>query len=329
MTAARTGKVEAVKALLAHGADVNAKESRRGQTALMWAAAEGNVEVVEALIQAGADLHARLDSGFTPFLFAVREGRIGVVRALLKAGADVNETIQPPPLPDEESAGIHGAPARGHQRPAPGGRQRALSNWPPSCSMPAPIPNAAGPGYTALHVDHLGPQARRRRQRSRAGRLRQHDQPASWSRSWWSKGANLNARMTRKVNFGLTSLNTMGATPFLLAAKTADAELMRFLAKLGADPLHPERRQRHAADGGRGTRHALSRRGCRHRERSGGGAASRARSRQRSECGRQERRDRHARRRLQESAGRGAIPGRPRRQDRRSGIRRTSRAGRR
>ena len=66
MTAARTGKVDAVKALLAHGADVNAKESRRGQTALMWAAAEGNVEVVEALLKAGADLHARLDSGFTP-----------------------------------------------------------------------------------------------------------------------------------------------------------------------------------------------------------------------------------------------------------------------
>ena len=80
MTAARTGKVDAVKALLAHGADVNAKEPRRGQTALMWAAAEGNVEVVEALLRAGADFHARLDSGFTPLLFAVREGRIGVVR---------------------------------------------------------------------------------------------------------------------------------------------------------------------------------------------------------------------------------------------------------
>jgi ankyrin repeat protein len=31
----------------------------------------------------------------------------------------------------------------------------------------------------------------------------------------------------------------MGATPFLLAARTADAELMRYLAKLGADPLIP------------------------------------------------------------------------------------------
>src|SRR5438034_9744332 len=38
MTAARTGKIEAVKALLSHGAVVDAKESRRGQTAVMWAA---------------------------------------------------------------------------------------------------------------------------------------------------------------------------------------------------------------------------------------------------------------------------------------------------
>src|SRR5579862_3657031 len=54
-----------------------------------------------------------------------------------------------------------------------------------------------------------------------------------------AKGANINARMTRKVNLGLTSLNTMGATPFFLAARTADAELMRYLAKLGADPMIP------------------------------------------------------------------------------------------
>jgi ankyrin repeat protein len=49
------------------------------------------------------------------------------------------------------------------------------------------------------------------------------------------KGADINARMTKKVNVGLTSLNTTGATPFLLAARTADTELMKYLASLGAD----------------------------------------------------------------------------------------------
>ena len=45
--------------------------------------------------------------------------------------------------------------------------------------------------------------------------------------------------MTKPVNVGLTGLNTLSATPFLLAARTADAELMRALAALGADPLLP------------------------------------------------------------------------------------------
>src|SRR5512134_1054142 len=39
MTAARTGKPEVIKALLVYGANPNARESARGQTALMWAAA--------------------------------------------------------------------------------------------------------------------------------------------------------------------------------------------------------------------------------------------------------------------------------------------------
>ena len=34
-------------------------------------------------------------------------------------------------------------------------------------------------------------------------------------------------------------LNRVGATPFLLAAKAVDAELMRLLVRLGADPLLP------------------------------------------------------------------------------------------
>ena len=41
MIAARTGNVEAMKVLLDRGADVNAKETLRGTTPLMWAADEG------------------------------------------------------------------------------------------------------------------------------------------------------------------------------------------------------------------------------------------------------------------------------------------------
>ena len=38
---------------------------------------------------------------------------------------------------------------------------------------------------------------------------------------------------------GTTTLNAIGATAFLLAARTKDAELMRLLSDLGADPLLP------------------------------------------------------------------------------------------
>ena len=145
MTAARTGKIEAVQALLSHGAEVNAKETERGQTALMWAAAEGNTAVVEALIAAGADFRTPLDSGFTPLLFAVREGRIGVVRALLEAGADANETVE-----SEK-------PPRGG-RPHNGTSALLLAVKNAHFELAAVLldagadPNADGPGYTPLHA---------------------------------------------------------------------------------------------------------------------------------------------------------------------------------
>ena len=52
-------------------------------------------------------------------------------------------------------------------------------------------------------------------------------------------GADPNARVTSKPPAGITRLNFIGGTPFLLAARTGDADLMRLLAELGADPLAP------------------------------------------------------------------------------------------
>jgi ankyrin repeat protein len=236
MTASRTGNVGAVRVLLDHGADVRAKESRHGQTAIIWAAAEGNVEVLEALIAAGADFRARLDSGFTPFLFAVREGRTAVVRALLKAGVDVNDSI-PAPQAGRRFAPVHGAPRAGtsalHMAVVNGHYELAASLLDAGAD-----PNATGPGYTALHAvtwvrksgggdNDPSPQG--------SGRMTS----LQFVKALAAHGADLNARMTKKVNVGLTSLNTLGATAFLLAARSADAELMRFLAALGADPKIP------------------------------------------------------------------------------------------
>ena len=52
-------------------------------------------------------------------------------------------------------------------------------------------------------------------------------------------GADVNARVAKRPPAGITSLNFVGGTPFLLAARTGDAPLMRLLAELGADPLLP------------------------------------------------------------------------------------------
>jgi uncharacterized protein len=239
MTAARTGNVETVSALISQGADVNAKETERGQTALMWAAAEGHEGAVEALLKAGADLHARTNSGFTPMLLAVRAGRIGAVRAFLNAGADVNETIQPvagkkkigyvyarEKVPRAGTSALEMAVANAHYE---------LANVLLDAGAD---PNADGPGYTALHMvtwirksgggdNDPSPQG--------SGNMTSLE----FVKKLVAHGANLNARMTRRVSVGLTSLNTMGATAFFLAARTADADLMRALAALGADPLLP------------------------------------------------------------------------------------------
>jgi ankyrin repeat protein len=59
MQAARTGSVEAIRLLVAHGADVNAREQRTGTTALMRAAIEDRPAAVSAILAAGAEIDAR------------------------------------------------------------------------------------------------------------------------------------------------------------------------------------------------------------------------------------------------------------------------------
>jgi len=53
-------------------------------------------------------------------------------------------------------------------------------------------------------------------------------------------GADLDVVMTKEPsNRYRNVLNRIGSTPFLLAAKAADVEMMRLLVELGADPLLP------------------------------------------------------------------------------------------
>jgi ankyrin repeat protein len=69
-------------------ADVNAREQRYGDTALMWAAVAGHVDVVRLLIEAGADVRAVDDEGVTALQLARANGHTEVAAALLAAGAN-------------------------------------------------------------------------------------------------------------------------------------------------------------------------------------------------------------------------------------------------
>ncbi len=84
ITAARKSNVEAVKALLAKGADVNAK-TEYGATPLFFACDRGNVEIVKLLLAAGADIDVR-DTFYkaTPVNWALQRDQAEIVKLLVE-----------------------------------------------------------------------------------------------------------------------------------------------------------------------------------------------------------------------------------------------------
>ena len=219
MTAARTGSAGVIEALLASGADIAAREPAKGQTALMWAAAENNADAVRLLIQRGADPRERSKGGsFTPYLFAVRGGHVDASRALLDAGVPVDEM-----LTDGTSALVL-ATINAHYELAAFLLDRGANA------------NADAQGWTALHqiawsrrhnagFNLPGPVA--------TGGVDSLD----LVRALVKHGADVNARQKKEPKDGNRNMqNRIGATPFLLAAKSADVRLMRTLLEVGADP---------------------------------------------------------------------------------------------
>lgn len=127
----RVGKVRLVKALLAHGADVDARLVRTppqfgyasarfrvglvGATPFLLAAMDADVDVMRALAAAGADIGAATDEQTTPLMAAAGIGQVpaetqvtpdealAAVRLALELGADVNR------INESGRAALHGA----------------------------------------------------------------------------------------------------------------------------------------------------------------------------------------------------------------------------
>lgn len=94
LIAARNGHTAVVKAALAAGADLQAL-NRYGSTALMGPSYRGHVDTVRALLATPINLHHVNNLGWTALLEAIVLGTDGpahreIVRLLVAAGSDVN-----------------------------------------------------------------------------------------------------------------------------------------------------------------------------------------------------------------------------------------------
>jgi ankyrin repeat protein len=256
MSAARAGNPDAIKILVAHGADVNVHEPLLNQTALMWAATAGNTAAVKVLVEVGADIKARskapgkglnLSTGFmmprdndplgirshrdstawgiqldglqfTPLLFAARGGHIDTVEALLNAGADVDEAKP------EGTTSLIIAIINNHWELA-----STLLDY-------GADPNK-GPGYTALHQI-----AWSRRINLKAAFHPGHPEPTGTmnsldlARRLLDDGVDIDAQMKQSFKDNMRSrFIRIGATAFLVSAKCVDVPMLKLLNEYGAD----------------------------------------------------------------------------------------------
>jgi ankyrin repeat protein len=238
MVASRSGKADVVSQLLQKGADVNATAAR-GQTALMWAVAQKHPGVVKVLISKGADIHARTATwdemmavpphglplynrivphgSDTALMFAARVGDLESARLLIGAGANVN---------DADAWGVTATVMAAHS---------GFADLVELLLDRGADPNAARAGFTAMHAAIM------RRNTRIVAALLAHGADANAPLEVWTP----TRRSSKDWNF---APELVGATPFWLAARFTQPDVMRLLLKHGADPKYVHHANYHNED---------------------------------------------------------------------------------
>jgi ankyrin repeat protein len=93
--AAIAGDTVALATALKDGADIQALDTRRtpnGRRALNWAAINNRVDAIRFLLAHGAQIEATNKTGFTALHHAAEAGSVDAARVLLAAGADPKHT---------------------------------------------------------------------------------------------------------------------------------------------------------------------------------------------------------------------------------------------
>ncbi|HTR01402.1 MAG TPA: ankyrin repeat domain-containing protein, partial [Candidatus Acidoferrum sp.] len=243
MSVVRTPNVDAAELLIKKGANVNARESWRGQTALMFASAQSQPAMVELLLKHGAKPdevsheeewerqvtaeprpQSRPFGAFTALLFAAREGCVGCTKALVQHKADINQ-VDPNGITPLLMATLNARWDVAAYLIEAGADVNRWDTW------------GRSPLYSTVDYNTV----------PRGGRPDRPSQdatsPVQVATMLLDKGANPNVMLKVFPPYrslgndrGGDSMLSSGTTPLLRAAKAADVAMVELLLKRGALP---------------------------------------------------------------------------------------------
>jgi ankyrin repeat protein len=238
MTAAYTGNVPVIKALLNKDARVETRDQFHGETPLIWASSYDHADAVKALLDAGANVNARstlakyarpnagltrLGKGdWTPLMYAARDGAMKAGKVLLDRGAAIDAVD-----PDGTTALVLAIINYHFDFASMLIDHKANPNLADSTGMAAL--------FAAVDMSSL-PWMFGRPERPAASKVPAIDLIEQLLKNRADPNAALTAVQIQRAHTDGDPAVAAGGTPFLRAAKGSDVAVMKLLLKYGAKP---------------------------------------------------------------------------------------------